>query len=428
MDKLSQVLGKRLLKSYDKFQHESFCMAPFNQIYIGRDGDVRTCCFTRNNIGNLSSQTLTDIVNDKEAVEIRKSIIEKKDHWNNCSACIEYRQKTGLQNKVQSHNNNWVNFVNMVDGDLEKTFLTIGKTAKDVDNLILNCKNGHIDKQRPIFLDLLVSNKCNFACIGCNGELSSTIRDNYNNIANLVNEHESDGPNWEGDIDPIIEYILEHKDSIKVLHLNGGEPFMQHQFHTLLQALIDEKLCDKITIWSHTNGHISTYKGIDIVDKYLSHWKNNLLIIMSHDHFGDRGHYVRFPYQDKKWLANYNKLKEIGKVDIQSGYNLFNALTIDKQIDWYKQNDVDTKVNYTPWHSPFCYTAFMLQKFPELHQQAVKKLEKIQNDSLLQNINADTSKHNLNKLHKTFVKSINMWDEKRNTSFIETFPELAELI
>jgi len=421
MDNLSHALGKRFLKSYDKFQHESFCMAPFNQIYIGRDGDVRTCCFTRNNIGNLYNQKLDKIINDKEAVEIRNSILNKKDHYN-CDSCVKYRQKTGLQNNVQTFSNDWVNFSNMVT-NLHK----LDDTAKDIDNLLLNCKDGRLREQHPIFLDILVSNKCNFACIGCNGELSSTIRDNYNTIANLVNEHKSYGPNWEGDIDPIIEYILEHKDSIKVLHLNGGEPFMQHQFHKLLQALIDEKLCDKITIWSHTNGHITSYKGVDIVEKYLSHWQNNLLIVMSHDHFGKRGNYVRFPYQDKKWLHNYNRLKEIGQVDIQSGYNIFNALTIDKQNEWYKQNNIDTIVHYNPWHSPFCYTAFMLQKFPNLYAKAIEKLEQIQDNNLLQNINADTSKHNLNELHDKFVKSISMWDKKRNTNFVETFPELEEI-
>jgi hypothetical protein len=203
---------------------------------------------------------------------------------------------------------------------------------------------------------------------------------------------------------------------------------MQPQFYKLLQVLIDEKLCDKITLWSHTNGHISTYKGVDIVDKYLSHWKNNLLIVMSHDHFGDRGHYVRFPYQDKKWLANYNKLKEIGRAVVQSGYNLFNALTIDIQNEWYKDNGVDTLIDYNPWHSPFCYTAFMLQKFPDLHLQAVKKLEKVPNIGLIQNLNADTSNHDLNKLHDTFVESIHMWDKRRNTNFVETFPELERLL
>ena len=60
------------------------------------------------------------------------------------------------------------------------------------------------------------------------------------------------------------QQTVKHKNTIKSIHLNGGEPLMQEGFYDLLEQLIKHNATN-IGIWSHTNGSITTYKKKDIL-------------------------------------------------------------------------------------------------------------------------------------------------------------------
>ena len=77
-----------------------------------------------------------------------------------------------------------------------------------------------------------------------------------------------------------------------------------------------------------------------------------------------------------------------------------------------------------PWHGPTAYTPVLLNDQQLMF--ANQKLYKLQkNHRLSDYLNICDDNPNL---RRNFKKTIEMWDQKRNTNFVETFPELEDLL
>ena len=395
-----------LLRNLNKFKKQNsknFCYAPFDKIYFGTDGCIKPCCGTTTVFGNVNDNKIKETYNSNIAQEFRKSFING-EYPAGCGNCQYHFQNT---NELS---------------DFQKTY---NKYSTTVDI------NPIIKKQAPTFVDILVSNNCNFACVGCGSNLSSTWAKNYTDVEQSINQDIRDitpSKEWNVDIDPIIEYVLEHSKTIKTIHLNGGEPFMQGQFFKLFDALIDNKLTDTIEINTHTNGSIQTYKGKDIVNDYFSKFKN-VSIIMSLDHFGDRGHYIRYPLQEQKWLDNYNRIKQVARVDVQTCYSVFNCQTFDLFEQWYLDNGMNLdNWDISIWYGPFAYTPDVIKDNREYMQNANHALKNLRKQNNLESFLNAELRNDINILKRNFKNSITLWDKKRNTNFLNTFPELSDLI
>jgi organic radical activating enzyme len=408
--------SKDPLKKYGS----NFCAAPFTSLYEGQFNRISTCCATMDAIGyNNNITPFEDIVNSEAAKEIRRDFLQNR-FPEQCNSCSRMESMTGQISPVRQQVNEY---------GAEQINKAIKNTSKD----------GTLKTQTPTWLDLLWTNKCNFACMGCNSTLSSTIAQNYNEAYEVVRDLKPGSmptEEWQNYNDKKIDYILKHQDTINRIHLNGGEPFMQEGVYELLDVLLKHKLHKKIKIWAHTNGSVTTYKGVNIIEKYLIHWKDNCNIIMSHDCHGDRGEYIRFGLKQKKWLNTYNRLHETGiQIDIQTCYSVFNALVLDDLYTWYLDNvKIKNNISINPWQDPAPFTADFLQIDEELHSKANIQLEKLDkykfqgwNIQMLKGyLNAPTKR--LPKRKRLFVKSIDKFDKLRNTNFVNTFPELQKLL
>lgn len=393
----------RLLRNLNKKHNTNFCYAPFDKIYFGTDGCIKPCCGTMTVFGNVSENKIKETYNSKTAQEFRKSFL-KGEYPEGCSNCSLHFQNT---NQIS---------------DFQKMY---NKYSRDVSITPV------IENQKPTFVDILVSNNCNFSCIGCGSNLSSTWAKNYTDVEQVINQDIRDivpSKEWNVDIDPIIEYILEHSKTIKTIHLNGGEPFMQSQFFKLFDALIDNKLTETIEINTHTNGSVQTYKGKDLVNDYFSKFKK-VSIIMSFDHFGDRGHYIRYPLQEQKWLYNYNRIKEVADVCIQTCYSVFNCQTFDTLEQWYLDNNIPlNKWDISIWYGPFAYTPDVIKDNKKYMENANTALKNLRTKNNLESFLNFQASNDINILKRNFKNSIILWDKKRNTNFLNTFPELSDLI
>ena len=287
--------------------------------------------------------------------------------------------------------------------------------------------------KKPIFFDLLFTNKCNFACLGCKPSLSSTINEKYIEPISIANEYSNFSQNfgrWNSGTSKKIDYIKKNADNIKAIHLNGGEPFIQDGIYELLEWLIKNKLNDKIKIWSHTNGSIIKYKGMDLVYDYLIHFKKSSVTI-SLDGFGIRGEYVRWGLNEDRWLEVYNRIKNANiPVVVQSCYNVFNALVLKDWVSWFDDNNIGA-VNMTLWERPECYSAKMLNIDLNLKNDAKNQLKYLRpewNKQLIINmLNEKVDNERMLKLKKAFYDSITYFDMIRDTDFKFTFPELKSL-
>ena len=393
---------------YNKTKTSLFCSAPFNGFYQGLDGKISVCCQT---------PVLVDHKNNySEAVHDPKIIKLREDFLNGnlpeaCKMCTpRVRQET--------------------------TELCGGKEKDQVA----------LDYYEPVFLDLLWSNKCNFACMGCTPRISSAML-KYKSAIDIVDPLNDEGANYnwnsKDEQQRRIDYILQNIKTIKGIHLNGGEPLMQEGFYDLLELLI-ELNATHIGIWAHTNGSVSTYRGKNIIDllKKFDKCENSKphvhspecrsLVVMSHDGIGKRGEYVRYGLKQNVWLKNYNKFFESEiRTDVQVCYSIFNCLYLEEMADWYEEH-LHVTPNLSLWNWPPAYSGKYIRKVPKLYDKAMNILETHgkrfrKYEYVLDYMKEPVDEKELEKMHFRFSESINQFDRLRNTDFLTLFPELKDL-
>ena len=412
----------RIEKKYGK----SFCCAPWNTVWTGSNGDIKFCCASTDVLGNIKNQSIEDIYNNPKAKEIRLQFL-KGEKPDGCSSCWEKERGGNSIGHARDLSN---------------------KQGQDVidDSIMHTLWDGSLTKQNLKFVDLIWTNKCNFACIHCVPWLSSTISNNYKSVFPIWLGHDERN-NFEAYKDPEkidsnrkLEFILANSTQLEEIHFNGGEPFLQTETFTLLEELMKLPHHKNIRIWIHTNGSVKTYKNVDIVDDYLAKWQGSCQIVMSHDHFGDRGEYFRYGYKENKWLENFHRFKDAGiETSVDTSLTIFNVLTLDKLFLWYKDQGIldyviQPSLNYVV--SPVLWNFLNLGFDSELKTMTKKALidtgkivvyPKMHKDwymniqNCLELLNKD---HDYAILYKQFIPAITALDQKRNTDFLKTFPEL----
>jgi organic radical activating enzyme len=343
---------------------ESFCASPWNSLHEGPNGIVNTCCKTRWPIGKNTESSFEQMYNSDHAKSVRKEFLEGKKPAQ-CKECW-------VQEEAGNHS------INRIAANKMSTETVIADLVKNTD------LDGTLHKHKPEWLDLLWSNKCNFACIGCVPDLSSTINKNFKKEFAILNgknpsSYHIDTKDWSNSNNNKIDYILRHKDTIRRIHFNGGEPFLNEDIYELLEVLLKKKLHKKINIWTHTNGSVTkSYKGTDIIEDYLVHWGDNADVVMSNDGFGKIGEYIRWGYTDKKWLATYEKIANTNiNLKIQTCYNMFNACNIHELGEWFIQNCKNKTVHgkLTVWTNETTNPS-MLNYNSDVKQTAIDSLTK----------------------------------------------------
>ena len=429
------------------------CGAPWTSFSFEPDGDIAFCCATGFELRDLRQglTSLDEIINSPQAKQVRADLLKgyKTEY---CEVCWDSEDRYGKpsENRVFC---------------IEKSHRTIDELIKHTDS------NGYMHKQAPTWFDIMFSNKCNFACMGCNMGNSTTIgkyitaydiRDglfpdwHMNKNTHMPRSPFTEDECFESKVDAtrLIDYIIEHKDTINDIHFQGGEPFMMPEVYQTLDRLIENNLHDRtagVHIWCHTNGSIRTYKGEDIIEKYLSKWERRFHITMSHDGYGPRGEYIRYGYTDKKWIDTYNRLIDVNcKVNIQHSINIFNILHQKECLEWYITNcsiagtdvvetDIDglhtRSLTLNPWSHAYCFDYVM--SVPQLRDNALEILHQCVNRckelGIFENGTPyrqyisplEVEEHEVSDEYKiSFIDSVNKFDEMRGTDFHKTFPEL----
>lgn len=188
------------------------CHAPISSLYFKTDGNVVACC--KNNIdvyGNIKKQPLKEIWN---------SLVRKE-----------------LFKKIKSNN---------LDVACETCKLQlISKNYQSVHARILDMPF-FIKKKHPVDITFEVSNKCNLACIMCDGYKSSYIRKYRENLSELPNVYPD---NFLHQLEPFIKHF-------RIIRLQGGEPFLINFYLELIERIITiNKGC---IIYIQSNGTILT--------------------------------------------------------------------------------------------------------------------------------------------------------------------------
>lgn len=418
-------------KIIEAFDLPHFCAAPWNSLHEGPQGLVSTCCKTREPIGFSTEKTFGEMYNSDHAKSVRADFLAGKKPAQ-CKACWE--QET--DNKPS---------LNRLHSNAMSDFDNLKELVENTD------ADGYMHVQKPEWLDLLWTSKCNFACLGCSPELSSTINNKYKREFAVLNgnnpdTYHSNMTNWDNGAQHKLDYVLEHADTIHTIHLNGGEPWMQEETYMLLDELLKRGLHKKILIWTHTNGSITkSYKGVDIIEDYLVHWGENCKVTMSNDGFGSVGEYTRYGYRDTKWLETYRRVREAGvRLGIQACINVFNSTNIHELGEWLCDNCLPAKSSafdvpdgsLTLWTNPTT-TPTLLAHVPELQQKAIDSFTQMMETgrhpySWRENIHRwikllERATPGENKNLLSWKRGLDLLDAKRGTNLREAVPNLIPL-
>ena len=409
----------------EKKYGESFCCAPWNTVWTGPNGDIKFCCASTDVLGNISESSIEEIYNSPLAKNLRTQFL-KGEKPEGCTTCWDREKGGSSVGHARWYSNEQ------------------GKAVID-DSILHTQEDGTLTKQNLKFVDLIWSNKCNFACIHCVPWLSSTISNGYKDVFTIWIDKD-DRSIFEKYKDPEkinndnkLEFILKNSHSLEEIHFNGGEPLLQTETFTLIEELLKLPHHKNIKLWFHTNGSIKTYKNIDIVDDYLKKWQGKCQMVMSHDHYGERGEYFRYGYNEEKWLENFWRFIDAGiETSIDTSVTLFNALTLKELFEWYRDQGIldhaYPSFNYV--HSPVIWNFQNLGFEPDCKKQLTDSLmstlvkvvrPKIYEDWYLNLNNCLTLlkyDYDYAIFKRDFIKSIRALDKKRETNFLKTYPEL----
>jgi MoaA/NifB/PqqE/SkfB family radical SAM enzyme len=194
---------------------DKICYAPIVSLRFAHTGNVQVCCFNRKHVlGNVANDTLHNLWFGEKIAEVRGAL-SKNDFSKGCTRCAK----------------------ELVTGNY------YGCAARNYDYLALASNSTY-----PAMLDFEIGNTCNYECIMCNGEYSSTIRINREKSAPypiIYNQRF---------VDELDEFIPHLKEARFV----GGEPFLVDIHYSIWNKIVELKPDTKITVL--TNGSLFNHR------------------------------------------------------------------------------------------------------------------------------------------------------------------------
>ena len=213
------------------------CPLPNLHIFLQPQG-VRPCC----SYTTISILPLDKFWNSDELANINPAL-EKGQPLSGCQHCQNKEKIIGVSTRLEALSE-W------------------GKTAK---------------QEAPTYLDLRLSNLCNFRCRSCEPDFSSGIDIEAQHNYKLQSFYRSTGHSKIQYIDEqTLEYVIGILPNLKILKLAGGEPTCMPEVKKILQHIIDHKL-HNIDIQITTNGSFKDEFWIGAMKKLPSmHWTISL--------------------------------------------------------------------------------------------------------------------------------------------------------
>jgi len=330
----------------------------------------------------------------------------------------------------------------------------------------------------PRYVEVSFGNTCNFACAYCGPQYSSKWVEEIEKHGGYPTEHKFNSiedikardqmPYKQTEYNPYIEAFWEWwPDLFKDLHtfrITGGEPLLTKDTFKVLEYI--QKF------HSHnSNISLAINSNLGVPDKLIDRFidiaqdlcDNNkvreLIIFTSVEATGAQAEYSRFGLKYEKFWQNIDKiLTKLPKVtiNIMATYNALSVFSYSDLIDrvfeykkkyangeryWVSALQLDTSYLRWPTHLSVKiledeHKELILKSAEKALYYGIKNFTKdnygfsnveIQKMKRLYDYAIGQSDFNTDKYRKDFVKFVDEYDKRRNTNFLETFPELNKL-
>lgn len=269
--------------------NKAFCPVPWTGLMYNFDGNIKTCIRSSDTIGNITDNTIIDILTGRKNTDTQAKMLNKQSGIR-CNPCYELETNTNSFNIISDR----IFYL--------KELKTINKTVYDTV--------GNFNLQT---IDVRWSNLCNFSCIYCGPEFSSKWSKELNIVQLIPSDKQRDD---------FKNYIFDNATQLKHVYLAGGEPLLMKENLELLQLLkevnplvnlrintnlskVDTKIFNLICTFPNVHWIVSI-ESIEEEFEYIrygSKWKDfleNLIIIKQLDH--------KISFNMLHFLLNYNSL------------------------------------------------------------------------------------------------------------------------
>jgi radical SAM protein with 4Fe4S-binding SPASM domain len=278
-------------------KHNSLCPLPWTGIYVNPDGQIKNCAISNQSLGNINKDTIQDVINNDINRNVRNDMLNNVRH-ERCNSCYSVEDRAALKHNNES-NRSWykkiaIKHVNMSIFDSAENF-------------------------NPTILDLRWQNTCNYACVYCGPDLSSTWESLSSSNRSVISENS---------IIQSKKYIFDRLASVRHVYLAGGEPLLIKDNVELLYELHQVNPNVEIRI----NSNISVVNGP--VFKQLAKFKNVKWTI-SVDSSDTVFEYMRWPGKWNQFVKNALVIRDLAgdQINFNMVWCILNSSEILSTVD-----------------------------------------------------------------------------------------------
>lgn len=287
-------------------------------IYGTAGGDLVPCCEAQETPLNNPGETALESWNNKNYKELRRALAED-ERPERCSVCWHNEDSGIVSNRQQWEKDNWETFSD-----------------------IIQVNDDYSVENKPMWVELKVSNFCNLKCIMCSTHSS------YKRVKDLdiISKYTKDGYETRllrpTDLFASLNEWPDLWNDVHTLQFTGGEPIINQEHYDLLEG-IPESIRHKIRLRYATNLSHIKFKNYDLVKIWKQFQHTNIKVSM--DGIGDVYNYIR---QDGDWdnvYANMMVLDSEPSIDLAVGVTVqaHNAFHMPDFYQFWKDSPINLK-------------------------------------------------------------------------------------
>jgi sulfatase maturation enzyme AslB (radical SAM superfamily) len=285
------------------WNNDAFCPLPWGSIYVETDGRVDSCCIAHNNLGNLHQTKLQNIVGGSKNIQIKQEMLAGQ-RAQGCKVC--YAPGDNVDEGRKYHRDNQL--VEFDTWQPDKAFFD------------------HPENFKLQYADLRFRNTCNYGCVYCGPDLSSTWASELKQFVKID----------ESAIADVTQYFVDNAADLRKIYMAGGEPLLIKENQVILEKLLEINPHCHLVV----NTNLSMIRGNRIFE-LLTKFPNVDWLISAED-MGNRYNYIRYPGDWSVFAENLDILKAVipatHKVKFNMVFSALNAKTIWNYVDFLLDN------------------------------------------------------------------------------------------
>lgn len=300
---------------------KNFCYAPWTNIHINTEGQLKTCCAGTKGLTNVRQNPIDVALVSDELLDIKNKLLNNQPH-SNCDQCIDREKMTDHSER------DWYNDI--------------------ADEQVIEITS--IDQTHLQNLDIRWSNTCNLSCSYCGPDASSQ----WANLKKFPIQR----MDYNKGLESVLNFISKNKHTVKNVGLLGGEPLLQKENEFLLDEIGEQTKINVITNLTVPLDSNKIFKKL-LGKKYVK-WD------ISFDTVEKRFEYVRHGASWEQILKNIKKLQDATKdtehdVAIAAVYSVYNALNLKELHEYF----LDHKLPQLGWNELVFPDILAVRNLPE---------------------------------------------------------------